>query len=115
VKIFHNKEITSAVDHSNKCDLALVLGTSMRVAPACNLPELIWKDKNNPPGKLVIVNLQHTPYDKHCYLRVYSKTDEFMDLVLKELYSEKFEILQFTKERNEKIEKMSENDDEFQL
>lgn len=31
-------EFSKAKAHSERCDLALVMGTSMRVAPACNLP-----------------------------------------------------------------------------
>jgi hypothetical protein len=33
----------------------------------------------------VIVNLQKTPYDSRCHLKVYAKCDEFMKLVLAEL------------------------------
>ena len=49
------KELQKGIDHSSIADLALVLGTSMRVTPACELPVL------NKKGNLVIVNLQITP------------------------------------------------------
>jgi NAD+-dependent protein deacetylase sirtuin 6 len=49
------KELTKAVSHSEKAELTIVLGSSMRVAPACNLPFKNKKSKN------VIVNLQITP------------------------------------------------------
>lgn len=49
-----------AVEESNKADLALVLGTSMRVHPACDMPLLA--------DNLVICNLQKTPYDKLNFL-----------------------------------------------
>jgi NAD+-dependent protein deacetylase sirtuin 6 len=40
-----------------KADLALVMGTSMKVSPACNMPAKALK---NDGGKLVICNLQLT-------------------------------------------------------
>jgi NAD+-dependent protein deacetylase SIR2 len=49
------KELSKGVKHSEICDLSLVLGTSMRVTPACELPVL------NENGKLILVNLQITP------------------------------------------------------
>jgi NAD-dependent SIR2 family protein deacetylase len=39
--------------HSAEADLCLVMGSSLRVSPACNMPELVGKNKKN----LVIVNL----------------------------------------------------------
>jgi NAD-dependent SIR2 family protein deacetylase len=50
-------ELTKATQHSKKADLVLVLGTSMRVSPACNLP--LYNLKKG--GKMVISNLQITP------------------------------------------------------
>jgi len=51
-------EFNKAISYSKDATLALVLGTSMKVSPACNLPEAVYK---KPNGKLVIVNLQRTP------------------------------------------------------
>jgi NAD-dependent SIR2 family protein deacetylase len=50
-------ELSKATQHSKKADLVLVLGTSMRVSPACNLPLFNLKKG----GKMVISNLQITP------------------------------------------------------
>jgi len=74
-------EWNKAKNASETCDLALVLGTSMRVAPACNLPEKSYKNK----GNLVICNLQKTPYDKYASLVIHAKTDQVMELLCKEL------------------------------
>jgi len=74
-------EYQKAKQFSDPCDLALVLGTSMRVAPACNLPEKSYKNK----GHLVICNLQKTPYDKYAALVIHAKTDTVMQLLFKEL------------------------------
>ena len=46
-----------------------------------------------------------TPYDKYAYIRVYAKTDLFMELLMKELYGEEFDLSSFAQENNEKIEK----------
>lgn len=51
------KELTNAVRESKEADLSIVMGTSMRVRPACELPT--YGKKNG--GKMVIVNLQKTP------------------------------------------------------
>jgi NAD-dependent SIR2 family protein deacetylase len=53
------KEYSDAENESKKCDVALVMGTSMRVQPACILPSL--NCGKNKKGDLVIVNLQITP------------------------------------------------------
>lgn len=67
-------EWKNAVLNSRKCDVAIVLGTSMNVQPAASLP---YKTVQTG-GKLFIVNLQRTPYDKSATLKIYAKTDEFM-------------------------------------
>lgn len=76
--------LTNAYENSKKADLTLVLGSSMRVSPACELPSYSYKNG----GKFSIVNLQKTLFDdeseKHG-LRVFSKCDEFMKMVLDEL------------------------------
>jgi hypothetical protein len=36
-------------------------------------------------GRLVIVNLQHTPLDKHASVRVYAKADDVMQQVMEQL------------------------------
>jgi NAD-dependent SIR2 family protein deacetylase len=51
------KELNAAIGASNAADLTLVMGTSMRVRPACQLPTYCLDNE----GKMVIVNLQKTP------------------------------------------------------
>jgi len=71
-------ELFKAERHSTKADVSLVIGTSMRVSPACNLPGLC-------KGPLVILNLQKTPFDNQASIRVFSKCDEFFRLVMDNL------------------------------
>eukprot|EP01105_Mastigella_eilhardi_P018140 TRINITY_DN4196_c0_g1_i1.p1 TRINITY_DN4196_c0_g1~~TRINITY_DN4196_c0_g1_i1.p1 ORF type:complete len:515 (-),score=143.31 TRINITY_DN4196_c0_g1_i1:78-1622(-) len=59
-----------AVESSRKADLALVLGTSMMVHPACDMP--------GQAREMVICNLQRTMFDKQCSLRIFERTDKVM-------------------------------------
>jgi NAD+-dependent protein deacetylase sirtuin 6 len=74
-------ELTKAKTSAVLCDLALVLGSSMRVSPACNMPESSYKNG----GHLVICNLQKTPYDKYASLVIHAKTDDVMTRLMQEL------------------------------
>ncbi|KAL9641751.1 hypothetical protein ABK040_007428 [Willaertia magna] len=71
-----------ALENAQKADLAIVIGTSLRVSPACDLPELC---KYKKKGKLVIINLQHTPKDIYSDIRIYAKTDKVIEKLMKEL------------------------------
>jgi len=68
--------LNKALVQSKKSDLSICLGTSMRVSPACELP--LKGKKTHANHKLVIVNLQKTPYDDHCALRIYARVDIVM-------------------------------------
>ncbi|CAF3758687.1 unnamed protein product [Rotaria sordida] len=71
-----------AIKESQMCDLSLCMGTSMRVAPACELPAM---NLNSGQKRMVIVNLQKTPYDDLCALRIFARCDDVMKMVMKEL------------------------------
>lgn len=91
-----------ATEQSQKCDLSLCMGTSMRVTPACKLPAMNVKSGKK---KMVIVSkcdhvyyiifffliykmnldLQKTPYDDACALRIYARCDDVMRMVMDEL------------------------------
>jgi len=79
------RSLERAEENSEAADLTLVLGSSMRVTPACELPSLSYKRG----GKFCICNLQKTPYDKFVApsngLRIFSKCDDFMRLVVAHL------------------------------
>jgi len=74
-------ELGIALQHSQMGDLAIVLGTSMMVNPAAQLPGLVVENG----GTMCIVNLQKTPFDSDARVRVFAKTDEFMRYVMEEL------------------------------
>ena len=54
----------------------------MNVQPAACYPDKCLRNKD---GKLVIVNLQKTPYDQFCAIRIFAKTDTFMKILMEEL------------------------------
>jgi len=74
-------ELEKTAFEVEKSDLSLVLGTSMRVSPANQFPLQVL----STGGKLVIVNLQKTPYDKKAHLIIRERTDKVMELLFKEL------------------------------
>jgi len=71
-----------SMHHATKADVAIVMGTSMNVQPFAAYPDKVLK---HPKGKLIIVNLQKTPYDLLATERIFMKTDEFMQMLVEEL------------------------------
>ncbi|KAI2609377.1 DHS-like NAD/FAD-binding domain-containing protein [Hypoxylon fragiforme] len=71
-----------ARDHGARADLFLVLGSSITVTPANEIPEVAGRNRG---AKLVICNLQDTPLDGLADLRVYSKSDDLMLCVMEKL------------------------------
>eukprot|EP00386_Alphamonas_edax_P009687 GDKI01031760.1.p1 GENE.GDKI01031760.1~~GDKI01031760.1.p1 ORF type:complete len:301 (+),score=57.76 GDKI01031760.1:96-998(+) len=72
------QDMNRAFEHANKSDLVLVLGSSLRVTPACEVPETTV----NKGGKMCIVNLQETPMDNLATVRIHCKTDRFFQLLM---------------------------------
>ena len=69
--------------HCLKADLVLVLGSSLSVPTACDLPEICLEARDGKPdgGKLVIVNLQRTPKDAMASLRIFASCDDVMEFL----------------------------------
>jgi hypothetical protein len=75
------EELKKAEIESRAADLAIVLGTSLRVSPACDLPLMI-----RPEGKLCICNLQKTPFDQNSNsIVIHTKCDDLMKNVMEKL------------------------------
>jgi len=84
--------LETAESNASECDVMLALGSSLTVTPAADLPEEVgdkWaeqkSDGKRPTHHLVIVNLQKTPLDEVCSLRIFAKIDEVMVPLMKEL------------------------------
>ncbi len=91
--------------HSKSADLCICLGSSLQVYPVCGMPLKTlrtYKHIQHPdeigrssdkkrhslntsktePGKLVIVNLQATRYDKRASLVIHSTVDRVMEMLM---------------------------------
>lgn len=88
--------LLSAQKKSKMAKVVLVLGTSLRVRPACELPF------SNRKAISCIVNLQKTPYDKKCSIRIFCQTDVFIEKLCKELNIQipSFTEIDFTNDPN---------------
>ncbi|KAJ3316152.1 hypothetical protein HDU93_004584, partial [Gonapodya sp. JEL0774] len=75
------RALVAATHNSRTADLGLVLGTSLTVSPACDVPLQVVR--SNKP--LVIVNLQPTPLDDVAALRIWARTDKVMQMMCTEL------------------------------
>jgi NAD-dependent SIR2 family protein deacetylase len=64
--------VKASFDHAEKADLCMAMGSSLTVTPAANIPETVGERGQ----RLVVVNLQRTPLDHLCALRIYAKTDQ---------------------------------------
>eukprot|EP00484_Ammonia_sp_Unknown_P004242 CAMPEP_0197075438 /NCGR_PEP_ID=MMETSP1384-20130603/211612_1 /TAXON_ID=29189 /ORGANISM="Ammonia sp." /LENGTH=498 /DNA_ID=CAMNT_0042514283 /DNA_START=111 /DNA_END=1608 /DNA_ORIENTATION=- len=88
------KPLKLACEHTNACDLMLVLGSSLTVNPAAEMPLAVgleWEQEidgdadKDPVHNLVIVNLQKTDKDDLCSVRIFAKIDDVMVPLLHEL------------------------------
>lgn len=75
------KDLDDGFAHSQLSDLHIVLGSSLRVTPAAEMPATTAKLGKN----LVIVNLQKTPLDSVATLRINAMCDNVMEMVMKKL------------------------------
>jgi len=74
------KHLGAGEDNAAKADLCLAMGSSLRVTPAADLPELVAER-----GRLVIVNLQSTPLDDVATLRINGMCDDVMRSLMEKL------------------------------
>ena len=72
--------------HCRKSDLVIVAGTSMTLRHITHFPFYAQKNKfgksKKERGKVVIINLQETPDDDKCDLRIFAKTDFVFERVM---------------------------------
>ncbi|KAK3323215.1 DHS-like NAD/FAD-binding domain-containing protein [Cercophora scortea] len=83
--------LARAFAEAEKADLCLVLGSSLTVTPANEIPETAARNTKRGPGRktgsLAICNLQSTPLDELVKpdLRVYASADDLMTRVMAKL------------------------------
>jgi NAD-dependent deacetylase len=68
------KELEDSIQHARECDLFIVVGSSLVVYPAADLPRLAL-DRG---VKLVIINQGVTPYDEQVHLRFSESINEVL-------------------------------------
>ena len=59
------RELAASYRHSRECDLFLVVGSSLVVTPAADMPRVAVASR----ARLVIINQGETPFDRACHLR----------------------------------------------
>ncbi|VUC28866.1 unnamed protein product [Clonostachys rosea] len=76
-----------ALEHGQKTDLCIVLGSSLTVSPANEIPEQVGCRQYSLrwPATLAICNLQPTPQDDLSAIRIFAKTDDLMAKVMEKL------------------------------
>jgi NAD-dependent SIR2 family protein deacetylase len=96
------EDLERSFDEAEKCDLCIVLGSSLRVTPAADIPANVIRKG----GKVVICNLQKTPLNDRCAMEIHAKIDEVMVGLAKRLG---LEIPQFTVKRRLAIDVTEKN------
>jgi len=96
-------DLTLSLSHSTLSELSIVIGSTLQIIPAGNMPT--YTKKNS--GKLVIINLQPTKHDKKADLIINSYADGIFEMLFKELG---LEIPEFSKELD-KVRRVKLNED----
>jgi len=68
------RDLAASYRHSRKCDLLLVLGSSLVVTPAADMPRVAV----DSGARLVIINQNETPFDRVCHLRFEERIGEVL-------------------------------------
>ena len=68
------RELQSSFWHSGQCDLFIVVGSSLVVSPANEMPRVALESG----ARLVIINQGETPLDKRCHLRFDEKIGDVL-------------------------------------
>jgi NAD-dependent SIR2 family protein deacetylase len=75
------KDLELSSHHSKKCDLFVVVGSSLVVTPAAYMP----KEALRAGAKLVVINKGETPFDLVCHLRFNEAIGEVLPQAVDEL------------------------------
>ncbi|HOE17200.1 MAG TPA: Sir2 family NAD-dependent protein deacetylase [Syntrophorhabdaceae bacterium] len=75
------RDLTLAFEHSRKSDLFVVVGSSLVVTPAADMPAEALRHG----AKLVILNEGDTPFDQYAAIRFYEKVGDVLPASVKRL------------------------------
>src|SRR5512136_174549 len=68
------RDLSLSFEHSRKSDLFVVVGSSLVVTPAADMPV----EALRAGAKLVIINAGETPFDSHAHIRFWEKIGEVL-------------------------------------
>jgi len=68
------KDLSLSSHHSSQSDLFIVVGSSLVVTPAADMPAQAYR----AGAKLVIINAEETPFDTVAHLRFHEKVGEVL-------------------------------------
>ncbi len=75
------KDLAESYEHSRKCDLFIVVGSSLVVTPAADMPRIALQ----AGAKLVIINQGETPFDEFAHLRFTEAVGEVLPPAVEQL------------------------------
>lgn len=75
------KDLAESYEHSRKCDLFIVVGSSLVVYPAADMPRVALQ----AGAKLVIINQGETPFDAYADLRFFEAIGEVLPPAVEQL------------------------------
>ena len=75
------RDLAFSLEHSRRCDLFVVVGSSLVVTPAAQMPT----EALNAGAKLVIINAGETPFDKQAHLRFHENIGRVLPRAVKKL------------------------------
>lgn len=75
------KDLAESYENSQKCDLFIVVGSSLVVYPAADMPRVALQ----VGAKLVIINQGETPFDENAHLRFSEATGEVLPPAVEQL------------------------------
>jgi NAD-dependent SIR2 family protein deacetylase len=75
------RDLAFSFEHSRRCDLFVVVGSSLVVTPAAQMPT----EALNAGAKLVIINAGETPFDKQAHLKFHENIGRVLPGAVKKL------------------------------
>lgn len=76
-----HRELNEATSRASKCDLFIVIGSSLAVYPAAYMPTYAV----NAGAKLVIINREPTHMDRSSHIRIYASAGDTMSKVMEKV------------------------------
>jgi len=76
-----SKDLSDSFEHSRNCDLFIVVGSSLVVTPAADMPKVALE----AGARLVIINQGETPFDRAAHLRFPERAGEVLPRAVRKL------------------------------